>query len=113
MDKNRGIEKEDYDLPDPDAADSGFKSFNEFFARPLKDQAKSRPQTMPDRDYVISAPTDCIMNSIPQLIANANTLIPTKGNQALNACRIVGMLITDSDNPHGSHFPAPHRPYSL
>ena len=78
------IEKEDYDLPDPDATDGGFKSFNEFFARSLKDQAKSRPQTMPDRDYVISAPTDCIMNSIPQIIANANTLIPAKGNQALN-----------------------------
>jgi len=78
------IEKEDYNLPKPDAADGGFKSFNEFFARTLKDQARSRPQTMPDRDYVISAPTDCIMNSIPQKISDANTLIPTKGKQALN-----------------------------
>lgn len=82
--KDVRIEKEDYNLPDPNAPDGGFKSFNEFFARTLKDQAKSRPQTMPDRDYVISAPTDCIMNSIPQKITDANTLIPTKGNQALN-----------------------------
>ena len=78
------IEKEDYYLPDPDAPDGGFKSFNEFFARTLKDQDKSRPQTMPDRDYVISAPTDIILNSIPQEITDATTLIPTKGFQALN-----------------------------
>lgn len=82
--KDVRIEKEDYNLPDPNAPDGGFKSFNAFFARTLKDQAKSRPQTMPDRDYVISAPTDCIMNSIPQKITDANTLMPTKGNQALN-----------------------------
>ena len=82
--KNVRIEKEDYNLPDPNAPDGGFKSFNAFFARTLKDQEKSRPQTMPDRDYVISAPTDCIMNSIPQKITDAKTLIPTKGNQALN-----------------------------
>ena len=82
--KDARIEREDYNLPDPNAPDGGFKSFNAFFARTLKDQAKSRPQTMPDRDYVISAPTDCIMNSIPQKITDANTLIPTKGNQALN-----------------------------
>jgi phosphatidylserine decarboxylase len=82
--KDVRIEKEDYNLPDPNAPDGGFKSFNAFFARTLKDQAKSRPQTMPDRDYVISAPTDCIMNSIPQKITDANTLMPIKGNQALN-----------------------------
>lgn len=82
--KEDRIEKEDYHIPDAGAADGGFKSFNEFFARTLKDQAKSRPQTMPTRDYVISAPTDCIMNSIPQTITNADTLIPTKLNQALN-----------------------------
>lgn len=87
--ENVRIEKEDYNLPDPDAPDGGFKSFNEFFARTLKDQDKSRPQTMPDRDYVISAPTDSIMNSIPQIITDADTLISTKGNQALN---IIDML---------------------
>ena len=87
--ENVRIEKEDYNLPDPDAPDGGFKSFNEFFARTLKDQDESRPQTMPDRDYVISAPTDSIMNSIPQIITDANTLISTKGNQALNIMDIL------------------------
>ncbi len=84
------IEKEDYILPDPSAPDGGFKSFNAFFARTLKDQEKSRPQTMPNRDYVISAPTDAIMNTIPQKIIDANTQIPTKGIQALNIREMLG-----------------------
>ena len=83
------IEREDYDLPDPSRADGGFISYNAFFARTLKDQAKSRPQTMPDRDYIISAPTDCIMNSVPQRITDLRAKIPTKFNSALN---IVEML---------------------
>jgi len=78
------IEKEDYVLPNPKAEDGGFKSFNTFFARSFKDQKKSRPQTMPDRDYVVTAPTDCIINSIPQMITDENMLIATKGNQKLN-----------------------------
>ena len=78
------IEREDYVLPDSKAADGGFKSFNTFFARALKDQKSSRPQTMPERDYIISAPTDCIINSIPQEITDEDTLIATKGNQKLN-----------------------------
>jgi len=78
------IEKEDYNLPDPKSVDGGFKTFNEFFVRTLKNQKKSRPQTMPERDYVISAPTDCIINSVPQKITSKDTLIPTKGRQALN-----------------------------
>lgn len=87
------IEKEDYDLPDPTAPDGGFKSFNDFFARQLKDQAKSRPQTMPTRDYVISAPTDCIMNSVPQVITDANTQIHTKLHQSLN----IGEMLDNSE----------------
>lgn len=83
------MEREDYVLPDPDAADGGFKSFNEFFSRSLKNQATSRPQTMPERDYVISAPTDCIMNSIPMKIVDKNTPIPTKGRQALNIVQLL------------------------
>jgi len=78
------IEKEDYNLPNPKSSDGGFKTFNEFFVRTLKNQKKSRPQTMPELDYVISAPTDCIINSVPQKITSKNTLIPTKGRQALN-----------------------------
>ncbi|MEN8131897.1 MAG: hypothetical protein ABFS45_17280, partial [Pseudomonadota bacterium] len=83
------IEREDFKLPNPKRRDGGFTSFNAFFARTLKNQAKSRPQTMPDRDYVISAPTDCIMNSIPQHITDLQAKIPTKSNSALN---IVEML---------------------
>ncbi len=83
------IEREDYRLPDPSRPDGGFTSFNAFFARTLDDQAKSRPQTMPERDYVISAPTDCIMNSVPQRITGLTAKIPTKFNSALN---IVEML---------------------
>lgn len=84
------IEKEDYNLPDPDKADGGFNSFNEFFARTLKDQDTIRPQTMPDRDYIISAPTDCIMNSMPMQLTDADTLIPTKFNQAFNIKELLG-----------------------
>jgi phosphatidylserine decarboxylase len=83
------IEREDYRLPDPTRPDGGFTSFNAFFSRTLKDQAVSRPQTMPDRDYVITAPTDCIMNAVPQRITDLQAEIPTKFNSALN---IVAML---------------------
>lgn len=83
------VEIEEYVLPEPKAPGGGFKSFNEFFAREFINQSESRPQTMPDRDYIISAPTDCIMNSIPQKITDIDTKIQTKFNQALN---IVEML---------------------
>ncbi len=87
--KDSRVEKSDYNIPDPKAKDGGFKSYNDFFSRTLKDRKASRPVTMPARDYVISAPTDCLMNSIPQVITDINTPISTKGNQALN---IVEML---------------------
>ncbi|WP_027723337.1 phosphatidylserine decarboxylase [Maridesulfovibrio zosterae] len=78
------IEKEEYDLPNPKAADGGFKSYNDFFSRKFKDINKVRPQTMPGRDYIISAPTDAIMNSIPAKIVDRTTKIRTKGTQELN-----------------------------
>jgi phosphatidylserine decarboxylase len=84
------VEKEDYFLPDPKAPDGGFKSYNQFFARTFKNQDQCRPQTMPDRDYVISAPTDCVMNSIPQLIIDQNTPVTTKGNESLNIIELLG-----------------------
>jgi phosphatidylserine decarboxylase len=83
------IEREDYDLPDPSRPDGGYRSFNAFFSRTLKDQAASRPQTMPQRDYIITAPTDCTMNSAPQRITDLQAEIPTKFNTAVN---IVHML---------------------
>lgn len=88
------IEREDYSLPDPEAPDGGFKSFNEFFSRPLKDQDKVRPLTMPDRDYVISAPTDALMNSMPVKIVDYKTEIRTKGSQQLN----IEQLLDGSEN---------------
>lgn len=50
-----------------------YQNWNQFFARELitdsdKQQIPSRPVTMPDRDYVVVAPTDCIMNSLVQVI---------------------------------------------
>ncbi len=78
------IEKEEYVLPAPKAADGGFKSYNEFFSRKFKDISKVRPQTMPERDYVISAPTDAIVNTIPAKIIAESATIPTKGMQVLN-----------------------------
>ena len=78
------MEKDDYLLPDPSATDGGFKSYNDFFSRALKNQADSRPQTMPERDYVIAAPTDALMNSIPVKIIDENTKLRTKGTQELS-----------------------------
>ncbi|SDL60558.1 phosphatidylserine decarboxylase [Maridesulfovibrio ferrireducens] len=78
------IEKEEYVLPDPTAADGGFKSYNDFFSRKFKDISKVRPQTMPDRDYIISSPTDATVNSIPAKIVDGTTKFRTKGTQELN-----------------------------
>jgi phosphatidylserine decarboxylase len=83
------IERADYALPDPSRSDGGYISFNAFFARTLKDQVASRPQTMPDRDYVITAPTDCIMNTVPQRITDLQAEIPTKFNTALNIIELL------------------------
>ncbi|MEL6711090.1 MAG: hypothetical protein AAFO08_05170, partial [Pseudomonadota bacterium] len=45
-----------------------YKSWNEFFARNLKTDEQgnypSRPVTMPEREYTIVSPTDCIMNPL-------------------------------------------------
>ncbi len=62
------IEIEDYEITDP----SKYRSWNEFFARNLKSDKDgnypSRPVTMPERDYVIVSPTDCIMNPLVQIL---------------------------------------------
>lgn len=54
-----------------------YRNWNEFFARNLKSDRRgnypSRPVTMPDRDYVIVAPTDCIMNSLVQVVKQDGT----------------------------------------
>ncbi|WP_205623661.1 phosphatidylserine decarboxylase [Desulfogranum japonicum] len=83
------IEKEEYLIPDPSAPDGGFKSYNNFFSRRFKDINKVRPQTMPERDYVISSPTDAIVNSIPVNIVDESTKIHTKGTQELNISQLL------------------------
>ncbi|MBT7352073.1 MAG: hypothetical protein HN811_06395, partial [Phycisphaerae bacterium] len=52
---------------------SQYVSWNDFFSREITvDTAKkvipSRPVTLPNRDYVISAPTDCIVNPLAQFL---------------------------------------------
>lgn len=69
------IEIEDYRLQKP----GDFTSWNQFFARDLIVDDKtqtipSRPVTMPERDYVISAPTDCIMNPLVQVLSEDGVL---------------------------------------
>lgn len=48
-----------------------YQSWNSFFSRNLKHDGDgnypSRPVTMPDRNYVIVSPTDCIMNPLVQV----------------------------------------------
>jgi phosphatidylserine decarboxylase len=56
-----------------------YRSWNDFFARQLTiDESTktipSRPVTMPDRDYIIVAPTDCIMNPLAQIINSGGEL---------------------------------------
>ena len=63
------IEIEDYQKQQV----SDYDSWNAFFAREITiDEATqiipSRPTTLPDRDYVVSAPTDCIMNPLIQVL---------------------------------------------
>lgn len=65
------IEIEDYQFSDPEAYDS----WNAFFARELRFDAESgtyptRPVSMPERDYVVVAPTDCIMNPLVQMVVD-------------------------------------------
>lgn len=52
-----------------------YKNWNEFFARNLKSDKEgnypSRPVTMPERDYVIVSPTDCIMNPLVQILESS------------------------------------------
>ncbi len=49
-----------------------YDSWNGFFARNLESAPDgtypSRPVTMPERDYVIVSPTDCIMNPLVQVL---------------------------------------------
>ncbi len=61
------LEIQDYVYQDA----SDYPNWNSFFARNLKSKDgvyPSRPVTMPERDYVVVSPTDCIMNPLVQMI---------------------------------------------
>ena len=63
------IEIHDYQLQKA----SNYHSWNQFFARELiidkrRQTIPSRPVTMPERDFVVVAPTDCIMNPLLQVL---------------------------------------------
>ncbi len=66
------IEISDYILQSP----SDYTSWNQFFTRELalnvpgdpSSGIKTRPVTMPTRDYIVVAPTDCIMNPLEQVL---------------------------------------------
>jgi len=62
------IEIEDYEK----TGANDYPSWNAFFARNLKSDGKgnypSRPVTMPERNYVVVSPTDCIMNPLVQVL---------------------------------------------
>ena len=95
------IEIEDFINPNPDPEQPGkfiFNSWNQFFAREIitdGENIPSRPVSKPDEDYVVSSPTDCIMNPLIQVLAQeggiatsedfitnpleANTVIDVKG----------------------------------
>lgn len=71
--KDPRIEIDDYIPPSSDGY--SYSSWNQFFARQIKIDTvnkiiPSRPVTMPEKDYVVSAPTDCIMNPLVQVLAN-------------------------------------------
>jgi phosphatidylserine decarboxylase len=73
---DRRIEIEDYQRTEA----SEYTSFNDFFARDITvDEASqtipSRPATMPlseypERDYIVVAPTDCVMNALVQVLVD-------------------------------------------
>ncbi|MDH5179701.1 MAG: phosphatidylserine decarboxylase [Gammaproteobacteria bacterium] len=73
--KDPRIEIDDYIKTKPEE----YKSWNEFFARNLKTDSvgnyPSRPVTMSDRNYVIVAPTDCIMNPLVQVVKYDNNYV--------------------------------------
>lgn len=108
------IEIEDYQKQKP----SDYKYWNQFFARELITDTNtqiipSRPVTMPDRDYVVVAPTDCIMNTLVQVINKDGKYTqrllenPLQENTVLNVKGIplsMADLLTDVDDKYRDQF---------
>ena len=78
------IHIDDYVIPD-----GGFKSFNEFFVRTLKEP---RPVNRPADDSVVSSPADCFIEMLSATITDS-TLIQTKVGQRL---KVTEMLANSS-----------------
>ncbi len=75
------IEIEDYQKTEA----SEYTSFNDFFARQITVDEEtqtipSRPATMPlseypERDYIVVAPTDCVMNALVQVLVDDTEIV--------------------------------------
>ena len=66
---------EEAKLPDEEDPKGGFKTFNELFARPLKDGR--RPISAPDDDRVIVYPADSTFDGAWNILFNGTVPIPT------------------------------------
>lgn len=72
--KDPRIEINNY-IPPNGGKTYNYTTWNNFFARQIKIDTQtqtipSRPVTMPEKDYVVSAPTDCIMNPLVQVLSD-------------------------------------------
>lgn len=113
------IEIEDYQKQKADE----YGSWNEFFARQITIDTKnetipSRPATMPlseypERDYIVVAPTDCIMNPLVQVITRDATAQrkfvenPLQHDTVLDVKGIpisVGALLSGVDDKYRDRF---------
>ena len=103
-------EIEDYQLQHAD----DFNSWNEFFSRviimdPGTETIPSRPATMPpseypDRDYIVSAPTDVIVNPLLQVLTSdgeAERSLVDNPLQANTIIDIKGVPVSVADMLHG------------
>ncbi|MPY22343.1 phosphatidylserine decarboxylase [Shewanella psychropiezotolerans] len=113
------IEIEDYTVPE-----GGFSSWNDFFTRSIiidvdadsgAQTIRDRPVTKPDEDYIISSPTDCIMNPLTQVLSMDDTLItetayienPLELNDVIdvkNTPISIKSLLGDATNEMKNHF---------
>lgn len=107
------IEIEDYQIQ----SSSGFNSWNEFFARKITQDTSgnipSRPITMPTRNYVITAPTDCIMNSVFQNLESNSSVTssfienPLRLNTVMNVKNVpisLDNLLGNASSDLKAHF---------
>lgn len=78
--QDQRIHIEDYVVPE-----GGFKSFNDFFVRELK---QPRPVNRPNDDAEVSSPADCIVDMLPAKLTES-TRIRTKVGQNLKVTEML------------------------